>query len=158
MRILLISVLLLAAGGCANPESEAPIALQPGLYTLAIQSKGPVSPFAGPSSKKEKEICLLADHAGAFKQTPLKSIIPSSSACETKPDERHGNAFSGTRVCSSRIEDDMSINAELRYDGSHGVDRFVIDGSLKMSAPGQQPGQSSYSGTFNVQGIRTTDC
>ena len=93
MRIFLFSVLLLAAGGCSNPESDAPVALQPGLYKLAIQSKGPVSPFAGPSSKKEKEICVLPDHAAAFKQTPLKSIIPSSSACETKPDERGWQCF-----------------------------------------------------------------
>jgi hypothetical protein len=150
-----IFIVLLAAGGCSNPESEAPVALQPGLYKVVMQSDGLVGPFSGPGDR-DKEICVLADHAAAFKQTPLKSII-STTGCATKVDERGGNAFSGTRSCSAGMAD-ASFAAVLRYEGSHGVDRFAIDGSLKMSMPDQQPGQSNYSGNFKIRGTRTGDC
>lgn len=138
-----------AIAACSGAESETSVDLQSGRYEVAVTNS---SPQFGPRNE-QKSLCFTPDHARNFASEPLKDILPSMSGCETKPDERKGNAFSGTRQCTASPGDGINIEIAMNWKGRMAADSFQIDADTAGKI-----GDQSLSARISINGKRSGDC
>ena len=130
-RLLLIGVGL-ALTGCANadPASEAPVQVKPGMYE-AEMSAG-FGPFSLGASETEKRSCVTADEVEHFPQVFTRRYLSMDGECDGPLSERKGNLVTGELTCAP--DDDKSI--KLNYAATVREERVdvAIKGEIGMTA------------------------
>ena len=125
--------------------SEAPVALKPGVYHVAIGGGTMVKLASG---AYDGELFFSAEDADAFPHHPLRHIFPEWPACSSVDDEPRGNALKGKRTCGGRLP------AWINYRGSHTGDSFVIEGSVAQGHDESSRAMHLGSGDFTITGER----
>ena len=139
----------------ADPATEPPVDLKPGLYQVTLGGGTVVELKAG---GRQAEICFAADNALALPSDPISHIIPDWDGCTTRHDEPRGNAMSGERTCPGGEGYRRKKSMRMAYSGSHGTEDFRIDGEVTQGD--DEGGGVSHlgSGPFRITGTRVGEC
>lgn len=153
MRILLALVLPLAACAGADPASEPPVELKPGLYEISI---GGGTFIELPDGQRTSGKCLGHDAALDFTRRPLAVATKSWPGCSEETEPRQGNAIKGKRVCPETSK--RSTSTLVEFTGSHSDSSFEFAGWVSQGEDEGNGVMHLGSGEFKVTGKRVGDC
>lgn len=153
MRTLLALVLPLAACAGADPASEPPVELKPGLYEISVGGGTLVETHEGTRTAGK---CIGHDAAVDFIRRPLAVATKSWPGCSDETAPRQGNAITGKRTCPETSK--RSTSTLVEFTGRHSDSDFQLAGSVSQG-DGEGGGVMRLgSGDFKVTGKRLGDC
>ena len=149
-RVALLAASALAISACTSPEDQPPVALQPGLYEVALGGGTLVELTSG---ERTSQVCLDETEAHYFPSDPLAPLIERWENCAFEAQPRKGNAIAGARQCDQRA---MPMRAS--YTGSLATDSFELNGEVTQSNDEGGGVMHLGSGEFSLTGKRIGDC
>ena len=149
MKKTIVAATIFVAGCSSDPATEAPVALEAGLYEVTVGG-GTLVEFK--SGKRTEQICFWSADAVTFPTNPLVHTIGEWDNCTSQLDEPRGNAISGARLC------DRKAPMTVAYSGSHTTNSFDIRGTVTQGS-GEGGGVMRLgSGDFAIVGKRVGNC
>ena len=105
---------LLALSACSSPDTQEPVELQPGAYTVSL------------SGSDRMDRCIK-DGANTYPETLVRPYLAGNEGCSTAHFTRTGNLLNGTATCPL---DPQRAEGEVLYKFSGTISATGIEGSI----------------------------